>query len=63
MPRKRLSSNRINQESEFRPEKFPKTDNFYFLAVLNWSHLGFNAFISSLFCREGKQGIKSKAVL
>ena len=35
---------------------------FYFLAALNCSLLGFNAFIASLLCQKGMQGIKSKAV-
>ena len=35
--------------------------NFVFFAALHCSLLGFNAFIASLLCRDGKQVIKSKA--
>ena len=35
--------------------------NFLVFTALYWSLLGFNAFIASLLCREGKQGVKSKA--
>ena len=34
---------------------------FFFFAAFHCSLLGFNAFIASFLCREGKQVIKSKA--